>query len=285
MVQRNKITQPPTSSQHCWTRQQWHSVRPSVLAFIMAGVALLVVSACTNQSNSLDELGYRDTMKRFIGIYHFLHYLQDLPFPVQRAPFVYGKFDVNGDGQDLYSWRARISNYGCRWEWTWDESKPWDSPDNRGLMQRSPLFAADHTPAQTRESLASSQSFPDTVIVAIVGPGTAFGEGKTSTPLKGLPPSAVLLVESRASGIPWPAPGDFDIRTMPRTINAKDGRGISGQNAGGFVVLFADGQVWFISDRVPFETLEKFFTISGADKFDREVLLGPLTLDRIKFEH
>jgi len=98
-----------------------------------------------------------------------------------------------------------------------------------------------------------------------------------------LPPAAILLVESRSSGIPWPAPGDFDIRTMPRTINAPDGKGISGQIPGGFVVLFADGDAWFMSDKTPFETLEKFFTLAGAKKYDREALLGPFALERKKY--
>ena len=66
---------------------------------------------------------------------------------------------------------------------------------------------------------------------------------------------------------------------MPHTINAKDGSGISGQNKGGFVVLFADGQAWFLSEKIPFATLEKFFTIEGAKRYSREKLLGPFVLD------
>ena len=75
-------------------------------------------------------------------------------------------------------------------------------------------------------------------------------------------------------------PRDFDIRTMPHTINAPDGKGISSGFPGGFHVLFADGTVWFLSDKVPFETLQKFFTVGDAEKHDRETLLGPYVLDR-----
>jgi hypothetical protein len=226
-------------------------------------------------------------MTRFLGLYHFVASLRYLPFPVRKEPLGDYPFRVNGDGKALYSWRAEVSDLGFPWPVCWDRSQPWDSPANRGLIWRDQIFAGDHTPMPTEDSIRRQKSFPQTVMVAIVGPGTAFADGRVQTPLIELspraalllPPGAVLIVESRASGIPWPAPGDFDIRTMPRTINAQDGSGISGQSAGGFVVLFADGQAWFLSEKVPFETLEKFFTIEGARTHDREKLLGPFALD------
>lgn len=85
----------------------------------------------------------------------------------------------------------------------------------------------------------------------------------------------ILLVESRNSGINWMEPRDFDIRTMPRTINAQDGSGISGHTKYGFHVLFADGEVWRIKHTIPFEELEKFFTQESAKRHDREKVLGP----------
>ncbi len=98
--------------------------------------------------------------------------------------------------------------------------------------------------------------------------------------LNEVPAAAILVVECRASGIPWPAPGDFDVRTMPHTVNSSDGKDISGEQAGGFHVIFGDRQVWFIADDVPFETLQKFFTVADAKKYDRENLLGPYALER-----
>jgi hypothetical protein len=70
-------------------------------------------------------------------------------------------------------------------------------------------------------------------------------------------------------------PGDFDIRTMPRSINAPDGRGISSRYRYGFHVIFADGEVWGLSHDTPFEELEKFFTIDGAKQHDRDIVLRP----------
>jgi hypothetical protein len=257
------------------------------VAFLATGVVLAsILSGCNpvvHTSTGTSTNDHRFTLGRFSGVYHTLDFLKELPFPVRR-PVTQNHSDANGTGTALYSWRAEISDLAVPWAVTWDESKPWDSVVNRVLIANSVCFAADHTPVETiRALMAKGGPFPETIQVAIVGPGTAFGEGKTQTPLKGLPAGAILLVESRASGIPWPAPGDFDIRTMPRTINARDGKGISGQNPGGFVVLFADGQSWFMSEKVPFETLEKFFTIDGAKKHDREKLLGPFALDRMKY--
>jgi hypothetical protein len=176
----------------------------------------------------------------------------------------------------LFSWRVEIWPYLENWDGSWDPSQPWDHPLNKQLVEFSPVYAYD---AAGREQ--DYRSFPETNLLAITGPGTAFGDG-TAPPmaLKDVSPNAILVVETRASGIPWPAPGDFDIRTMPQTINAPDGKGISGRNAGGFHVIFADRRVWFLSDKVPFDTLRKFFTTKDAAKYNREELLGPFALYR-----
>lgn len=151
-----------------------------------------------------------------------------------------------------------------------------DSPANRQLVDLSSFYAFDAPRPEGHR-----QSFPETKLLAITGPGTAFGDG-TGRPMavKDAPPATILTGETGTSGIPWPAPGDFDIRTMPRTVCARDGKGTSSRNAGGFHVSFADGQVWLLSDKVPFETLSKFFTTADAEKHNREQLLGPFVLHR-----
>ena len=67
---------------------------------------------------------------------------------------------------------------------------------------------------------------------------------------------------------------------MPATIGAADGAGISGRIAGGFHVIFADGELWFLGNEVPFATLQKLFTVDGAMKNDRQDLLGRYTRRR-----
>ena len=40
-------------------------------------------------------------------------------------------------------------------------------------------------------------------------------------------------------------------------------------------MLFADGEAWVLSDELPISNLCKFFTLSGAQQFNRDQLLGP----------
>ena len=116
-----------------------------------------------------------------------------------------------------------------------------------------------------------------TRIFAITGPGTAFGDNETELPrsIKDLDVDTILIVEVRNSGTHWMEPGDFDIRTMPQTINAADGKGISSIHRTGFHVGFADGEVWYLRNDCPFAELSKFFTIAGAKAHDRQTCLGP----------
>ena len=115
---------------------------------------------------------------------------------------------------------------------------------------------------------------PETRIIAITGPGTAFEDGKTYQ-LEELPSDLIIVVETRNSGFHWMKPGDLDIRTMPRTIDAPDGCGIAANIGRRFHVIFADGTVWQLSTDVPFEDIEKFLTIDGAKQHDRNAVLGP----------
>lgn len=145
---------------------------------------------------------------------------------------------------------------------------PWDSPANK-LLRDAVWVVFSQRP---RGKLAQTN------VMAITGPGTAFDEGRPWA-MDELPADTILLAEVRDSGVHWMAPGDLDIRTMPRKIG--DPRGISGVVRGGFHVGFADLSVWCLRDDTPFAAVEKFFTIEGAAAHDRESVLGPHRLDTI----
>lgn len=201
-----------------------------------------------------------------------------LPFPIRREsiapPTEIGA--PNGTGRVLHSWRVELVPFLMSWHGALDPSQPWNHQSNQQLVDFSSFYAYNAIGPKNH-----THSFPETNVLALTGPGTAFGDGEhTPRALKDIPSDTVLVVETRASGIPWPAPGDIDIRIMPQTINAPDGKGISSRNAGGVHLMFADGQVWFLSDKVPFKTLSNFFTTTGAEKHDREKLLGPFVLHR-----
>jgi len=119
-----------------------------------------------------------------------------------------------------------------------------------------------------------------TNIVAITGPGTPFEED-SQTRWSDLAPDTILLTEVTPEfGVEWMRSGDLDVRTMPRSINHPSGKGIGGNYAGGFMVGFADGEVWFLNNNTPFHELEKFFAIERAKKNDRQESLGPFLIER-----
>jgi len=42
--------------------------------------------------------------------------------------------------------------------------------------------------------------------------------------------------------------------------------------------VFADGKPWVLSSDLPFAELRKFLTISSAERFNRDEVLGPYRL-------
>lgn len=203
-----------------------------------------------------------------------------LPFPVRREtigkPTKLGT--PNGTGKPLYSWRAEVACYRDNWcREVLDTSATWDSPLNKQFADFPWQFCYDAL--VTWECPRNYSKM--TSMMALTGPGTGFGcEEEPPRRLVEVPENTILVVEVRNSGVHWMQPGDLDIRTMPHTRNAADGRGISSRYPGGFHVMFADLSTWFLSDAVPFDVLAKFFTIEGGKQNDREALLGPYVLWR-----
>lgn len=176
-------------------------------------------------------------------------------------------------GQPLASWRFNLMRDFDEF-FTMDYSQPWDSPKNSQCAVRpSAIFCDD----DEFDGLPASRGVLQTEILAITGPGTAWGDDESEPPraLADVPEDTILIVSVRNSGVHWMEPGDFDIRTMPRTLNAPDGKGISSDFRDGFFVGFADGEAWFLANEVGFERLSRFFTVAGAREHDREEELGP----------
>jgi hypothetical protein len=134
----------------------------------------------------------------------------------------------------------------------------WDDPVHRELMDAAP----------TCYSLARcAPGLVQTKVVAVTGPGTAFDPARQWR-LAEIPRATILLIEIANSGLHWMEPGDLSIDHVPPTIT-------SGVRGRGVHVVFADGALWFLKNDVPLENLKKFFTIDGAKKNDRNVLLRP----------
>jgi prepilin-type processing-associated H-X9-DG protein len=272
----NQSFEDPLTRTH--TRRNWRLRRWLIVigvALSMLGVTVWIV--ITARDGESREATRRNFAEVALCLINYSESRGHLPFAVRQEAEQQSRQDgpVNGTGRALYSWRVSLIVYLQAWRGSWDKAQPWDHPSNQELVDFSSFYAYDV------DERRGNASFPPTNVLAITGPGTAFGDGsERPRAIKDIPPSCILAVETRESGIPWPAPGDFDVRTMPKTINAPDGKGISSRNAGGFHVLFADGHVWFLSNSVPFETLSKLFTVTDAKKHHRAELLGPFIMRR-----
>ena len=264
------------------------SLRTLLLVTLLVSIGMSVVTIGMRAGERLRETRrLQSTRDSFMLTAWSLDYYHErhghLPFLVRHEtvgkPTETGM--PNGTGKPLYSWRGEVVTYRDNWFFNmggrWDASLAWDSPANKQMADYPWQFCYD---AIVKWDFPKEYS-KNTCMMAITGPGTAFGcDRESPKSLKDVPKNTIIVVEVRDSGIHWMQPGDFDIRTMPETVNALDGHGISSRHPRGFHVLFADLQYWFLSDQVPFETLKKFFTIDEAKRNDREQVLGPYVLWR-----
>src|SRR5262249_3283601 len=143
--------------------------------------------------------------------------------------------------------------------------QPWDSPDNKKLLERIPWcyrtgFGGD-------DSLTHYQVF--------VGPGTAFERpGLTWADFPdGL--GATLLVVEGGEPVPWSKPADvvYDPGQPPPPLGAGFSKSshflcYEVSRRAGFNAVFADGSAHFISDRTDEQTVRGLITRNGGETVD-----------------
>ena len=202
-----------------------------------------------------------------------------LPFPVRHADgtnFAYAEGD-DPAAKELYSWRFSIIHNIASYKMDAVFDQSWNAPANTPWRTVPQPYAYDGWGNGMGDRRVPASIPTNTCAFAITGPGTAFGDGNTDKPrsLDEIDGDTILVIEVRNSGIHWMEPGDFDIQTMPKTINDSSGLGISSAYGSGFHVVFADNTVWYLRNDVPFDQLAMFFTVDGAKANDRETILGP----------
>jgi hypothetical protein len=169
------------------------------------------------------------------------------------------------------SWRLGfLGLVGLLSESEYDSQKPWNS---RAQYQYDDEhfdnFCFDD--AQLRAGEKHYANF-----LAVRGDGTAFNLILDGTSLENIPSSSILLVESPDKAkIEWLRPVDYD----KSYFDVKENLSV-GNYEGGFLVAFADAQVWFLSDDTPTRIFSKFLTCDTAKQYDREELLGPYLLQK-----
>ncbi len=85
-------------------------------------------------------------------------------------------------------------------------------------------------------------------------------------------------MEAADSKTHWMQPGDYDVTTL-LAANGQLGDHVKSILPHRIHVLFADGQVWTLSDDTPMSAVKPFLTIAGAKSADREKLLAPYRVD------
>ena len=170
------------------------------------------------------------------------------------------------DGQELHSWRSGLIHFGTQLGIDFvlpNCEVSWRHPNNANLAAHGNFM---YSFSESGRNVASVNTF----VVAVVGEGTVFANPER-TPWKDVPSDAILLIELADSGRHWMEPGDFDIADL-------DARIVKGRFGKGLIVCFSDGDVWILSPTTPVPDLAKFMTITGAEEYDRDSVLGPYCL-------
>ncbi|MGM0490487.1 MAG: hypothetical protein ACQESR_27495, partial [Planctomycetota bacterium] len=133
-----------------------------------------------------------------------------LPCPVQHMSARQEEdLPETNDGRDMShacSWRYKVLPYVVGVGSSVDTSRPWNTPANQQGLKKWRFYSYGKPVDSHSDSEAvAKEPIPDTNVMAIVGPGTAFGDGnEPPMKLKELPPQTILIAEVRSSGIPWP---------------------------------------------------------------------------------
>lgn len=172
-------------------------------------------------------------------------------------------------GRALCSWRYQVFPFLFGSMMTLpapDFGEPWDSPTNRYWASQGFRFYC-WSPKGSPEQLHTN-------VLAITGSRTPFDKDR-EIGFKDMNGGTILLVEVAHSGIHWMEPGDISLEQIPSLLT-------QGAEGDGFHVLFADGEVWFLSPDVPVSELKNLCTIEGAKKHDREQVLGRYVVSRYR---
>jgi len=226
----------------------------------MTGLCLMLASLFlfwVKEQQRWSRRGMRRAAMRQIGL--ALHNFSDiygrLPPAVRRDEF----------GRPLCSWRFQILPLLEAVMMGIETADRWDDPANRWwITGPHPVYC-----------FFPEKPFPQRVrtnVVAVTGPGTAFDEEFTFS-LGDLDDDTILVIDVADSDVHWMEPGDLDVRDLEQSV-------VQGVDGDGIHVLFADGEVWFLSSQTPLKDLKPFFTVDGARQFDRQDVLAPYALPR-----
>jgi hypothetical protein len=161
---------------------------------------------------------------------------------------------AKSEGGSQLSWRVHILPFveeqALYEQFHLDE--PWDSEHNKALIAKMPTIFE-----------VPSAEFPpgETSYLAVTGPNTAFGDGRSGMRLRDMvdgTPNTILVVEADQS-VPWTKPDDYQFN--PQNPN----QGLGGIRPGGFLAAFADAHIDFLRPEDPTEQIGEKMTATGGE--------------------
>jgi prepilin-type processing-associated H-X9-DG protein len=170
---------------------------------------------------------------------------------------------ADADGKPMHSWRVLLLPFfeeaGLKRLYeSYDFSEPWNGPHNSELSVEFPILFCP----------SEEGDFLNTSYVAVVGPETAWPD-TAAMRIRGIrdgTSKTISVVEVANSGIHWMEPRDLTFEEALRGINVPGNKpGISSKHPGGANVLFCDGSVHFLSDKIPADTLRALLTANGSE--------------------
>lgn len=172
-------------------------------------------------------------------------------------------------GKPMHSWRVLLLPYvGQKTLYDqYDFSQPWDSPQNKSVLNRMPDVYA--CPGDEDAKVLGETSY-----VVVVGAGTMF-PGRSTTTNKQVtddPAHTLAVVESHQTGICWLEPKDMDVARLHFALSEAGGTMLGGNHDGGVEVLMADGTTFFLKDSASEDYLQSMATIRGGEVIPWEVL-------------
>jgi len=218
--------------------------------------------------------------------YRCANNLKQIVLALHEYHLTYGQFPpayvADANGKLMHSWRVLILPYldfKSLYD-AYDFDEPWDGPNNGKLagflveMYQCP--SADH-------------SGPTTNYVAVVGPGTAWPDDKTTSiaDFRDGTSNTILVVETPQSDIHWMEPRDLTLDDVLSTDPHSWQKALSHCRTEGYFVVrqwsgryvaMADGAVLYLNDPLP-ANLQDLFTIAdGVEPGEIDPLLGqPIT--------
>ena len=239
-------------------------MRPAKGTFSLAGLLRLIAVAAVLLAFGGAAWRYYDGIWSHVAHLQFQGRMKQTALGLHNYLDTYGTMPPTGSpssAEPICSWRVSAMPFMEQQAFfaAYRQDLPWNDPTNDALCRSQVRNIFSHT----RHRNVHDQC---TNIIAVTGPGTIWPpEGPRSfSDVTDDHDSTIILVEIARSDIAWHEPRDIDIAEVS-FVGGPGLRRIGGHRPGGAHVVTANGQVRFLPDSTPPETLRAMLTIAGGE--------------------